>query len=100
MTQRRTARWQQALDERILEHLSEESWSTPSTMTVEPSIHATENQIRERCKVLADAELLAIEPDSGWMVQLTTEGQLYLDGELDVELYPRPRSPRQLDEYI
>jgi hypothetical protein len=98
MNQRRTARWQQSVDDRILELLSDESWSTPSMMAIEPNIHATENQIRERCKVMADAGLVAIEPNDGWMVQLTTEGQLYLDGELDVELYPRPRSPRQLND--
>ena len=98
MTIRRNASWQDRLDERILELLDEESWSTPAVMVLDVPIEATKAQIRDRCKVLADAGLVAIEPDDGWMIHLKTRGKLYLEGEVDIDLYPSPRSPRTLDE--
>lgn len=97
MTIRKTARWQQTLDERILEHLADEPWSTPELMELVDRINAKPAQIRDRCRVLADADLVAIHLDQGWIVELTTLGQLYLDGEADIELYPRPRHPRILE---
>jgi hypothetical protein len=94
---RRTARWQRTLDERILEHLYEESWSTPGCMETEPAIDATKAQIRDRCRILADAGLVAVHRDDGWYVELTTLGQQYLEGEADLGLYPRPRPPGVLE---
>ena len=67
-------------------------------MELEIPSRATKAQIRDRCKVLADAGLVAIEPDDGWMIHLKTRGKLYLEGEADIDLYPSPRSPRTLDE--
>ena len=98
MAIRRNASWQERLDERILEVLDDESWSTPSVMVLDVPIEATKAQIQDRCKVLADAGLIAIEPDDGWMIHLKTRGKLYLEGEVDIDLYPSPRSPRTLDE--
>jgi hypothetical protein len=98
MKPRRAASWQRSVDDRILELLAEESYSTPSVMELEPYIHATETQIRERCMVLADADLVGIDIKDGWRVELTTRGRLYLDGEADVELYDRPRPARSFDE--
>jgi len=92
------AGWQERLDERILELLDDEPWSTPSIMEVELPLDATEGQIRERCLVLADAELIAIDPGDNWRCELETRGKLYLDGKIDVQLYPSPRSPRMLYE--
>jgi hypothetical protein len=98
MTIRKTAKWQQTLDERILEHLDDEPWSTPELMELVEGIDATAAQIRDRCRVLADAELVAIYMNKGWNVEITTLGLLYLNGEADIDLYPRPRHPRTLEK--
>lgn len=97
MTIRRNASWQDRVDERILELLYDEPWSVPPVMEVELPIEVTENQIRDRCKVLADAGLISIQPSEGWMVEITTQGMLYVDGGADIELYPKPRPPQSID---
>jgi len=97
MTIRKTAKWQQTVDERILEHLNDEPWSTPELMELVEGIDATAAQIRDRCRVLADADLVAIYKNEGWNVELTTLGLLYLKGEADINLYPRPRHPKMLE---
>ena len=95
MKVRRAAKWQESVDDRILEHLSEEPWSSARHMATLPSIHATEAQVKDRCCRLADVGLVAWFDDNALdLVELTTEGQLYLDGELDVDLYPNPRKFR------
>ncbi|UWG46591.1 PhiH1 repressor family protein, contains HTH domain [Halanaeroarchaeum sp. HSR-CO] len=76
----------QQLDERILEHLSEEGWSTPHIMAKEPAFHdleASKARIGERCRALADVDFIA--PIHGDMYEITTWGQLYLDGDLDAD---------------
>jgi len=97
MTIRKTARWQQTLDERILEHLDDEPWSTPELMELVNGIDATAAQIRDRCRVLADADLVAIHNTNAKNIELTTLGALYLKGEADIDLYPRPRHPQILE---
>ncbi|NLV06116.1 hypothetical protein GOC83_08240 [Haloarcula rubripromontorii] len=97
MTIRKTARWQQSIDDRILEHLRDDSWSTASQMAKIDRIHATEAQIQDRCRVLADADLVAFLTEDQDLVELTTEGEQYLEGEVDVELYPHPRHPRLME---
>lgn len=91
-------RWQHRLDERILELLSDEPWSTPAIMETELPIRATERQIKERCMMLADAEMIGLDPADNWRCELDTRGELYLEGEVDMELYDTPRSPRSLEE--
>lgn len=59
--------------------------------------HATESQIRERCRVLADVDLVGFLTDDMDLVELRTRGMQYLEGEIDVELYPRPRHPKVLE---
>ena len=98
MVIRQSASWQERLDERILELLNDESWPTPSAMELDIPIKTTKAQIRDRYKMLADAGLAAIESDDGWMIHLKTRGKLYVEGEVDIDLYPSPRSPRTLDE--
>lgn len=88
----------QQLDERILEHVEEEGWSSPGIMVSRPAfqrLDASEARIRERCRVLTSAELIA--PFHGEMYEITTWGRLYLDGELDAEhLRPCPsRAPQR-----
>lgn len=97
MTVRKTARWQTSLDERILEHLQDDTWATPRFMACRDGINATESQIRDRCRVLADADLVAFLTDHGDLVELTTWGERYLDGEVDVALRQQPRHPRRLE---
>ncbi|SDJ62868.1 hypothetical protein SAMN05216226_10691 [Halovenus aranensis] len=93
MTIRRTAQWQWSLDDRILEHLRDESFSTAARMADLPNIHATEAQVQERCEVLADADLVTFATIDMDFVELTTWGKQYLEGELDVEDHPKPRHP-------
>jgi hypothetical protein len=94
---RRSARWQGRLDERVLEVLADEPWSTPGILACEVPLDATEGQIRDRCKVLADAELLALDLEDGWRVELTGLGKRYLEGETDMRLYRRPRGVGDID---
>lgn len=82
----------QQLDDRILEHLEENGWSSPSIMESRPEFQhlgASKERIRERCRVLTSAELIA--PIHREMVEITTWGKRYLEGKLDTEhLRPHP----------
>lgn len=51
---------------------------------------ATEGILSDRCKMLADAGLLA--PIHGETYELTTWGRLYLEGEIDAAHQPRPKA--------
>jgi len=97
MTIRKTARWQKCIDDRILEHLRDDSISTAKQIAIRDGVHATETQVQERCRVLADAELVAFVTEDQDFVELTTKGKQYLQGEVDVELYPYPRHPRAIE---
>ncbi|KAA9408444.1 hypothetical protein EGO51_01080 [Haloarcula hispanica] len=97
MTIRKTARWQRSIDDRILEHLQDDSVSTAKQMAIRDNIHATEAQVQDRCRVLADADLVAFLTEDQDFVELTTEGEQYLKGEIDVELYPYPRHPKAME---
>ena len=97
MTIRKTARWQQCIDDRILEYLRDNSLSTAKQIAIQDNIHATEAQVQERCRVLADADLVAFLTEDQDFVDLTTEGQQYLEGEIDIELYPYPRHPKLME---
>jgi len=99
MTIRRNASWQERLDERILEHLAENTHSYPEFIVLESCVSATEAQVRDRCKRLADAELIHIDLND-WRLELDGLGQRYLDGEADVDLYPHPRSVKNIDEEL
>ena len=67
---------QQTFDDRIIEHLDDESWSTLGYMEMVPGIDATKAQIRDRCRVLADGGLVALQHEKGWYTELTTVGEL------------------------
>jgi len=98
MTIRRTAPWQQCLDERILEYLRDESWSTAAIISRSPGIHATKSQVRERCLVLADADLVGFLTPDNRIVEITTLGRQYLNGDVDLGHYPRPRKPQHIPD--
>ncbi|MDB9281557.1 MarR family transcriptional regulator [Halorubrum ezzemoulense] len=75
-----------SVDERILEHLSEESWASPSTMAAEAefqSIEADEGYIQQRCRQLVQRELIVPLTNSGNMYEITRWGLAYLRGDLD-----------------
>lgn len=76
------------LDDRILEHLNEESWSSVSVMASRPEFRASKARIRERCQMLASAGLIA--PIHHEMYEITTWGMLYLEGEIDAAHQPLP----------
>ncbi len=82
------------LDERILEHLDSESWATPSTMAREKGFNVSEGQIWERCQMLTYIGFTA--PIHGDMYELTTDGQMYLNGDIDAEHRPWPTVDRVL----
>jgi len=80
----------QQLDERILEHLAEDGWSTPA-MIVEDrrfrDLQASEARVRERCRKLTEREL--VEPVHTEMYEITTWGLAYLRGDLDAAMLRR-----------
>lgn len=99
MTIRRNAGWQDRLDERILEHLNDNLYSYPEFIAMESCVSATEAQIRDRCKLLADVELIHIDLND-WRLEICGLGQRYLEGKTDVEIYPYPRSVKNIDEEL
>lgn len=80
------------VDERILEHLSEVSWASPSTMASESEfqqIDADTEYIEQRCEHLIERELIVPIFMDGDMYEITRWGLAYLRGDLDAELLPK-----------
>ncbi len=80
----------QQVDERILEHLAEDSWATPATIESDPQfekLDVSRNHIRERCNELTRRELIAPVYDD--MYEITSWGLAYLRGDLDAGHLPR-----------
>jgi len=76
----------QQIDERILEHLSEDSWATPATIDSDSNfedLQVSQSHIYERCQELARRELIA--PICDDMYEITSLGLAYLRGDLDAE---------------
>jgi hypothetical protein len=82
------------LDERILEHLDSKGWATPETMSGEKGFVASPGHISERCQMLHYIGF--IDPMYGDIYELTTDGQLYLSGEIDAKHRPQPTVDRVL----
>lgn len=78
------------LDERILEFLAEDSWSTPRHISRVVKLTASHGRVEERCQLLSQVGLIAPIFEGSTMYEITREGQEYLAGELDVETRPRP----------
>lgn len=87
---RKVSSWMVPLDERILESLEEESWSTPGMLAAEMDFTASKGRIRERCKLLARVGFVSFPFDDTDMVELTTTGKLFLDGGVNAEELPDP----------
>jgi hypothetical protein len=78
------------LDEKILAHIEREGWSTPRLMAQEPGFPSYKGVISDRCKLLRYAGF--IDPIHGEMYDITVEGRLYLDGEIDARHQPYPKA--------
>lgn len=84
------------LDERILECLSDDPWSTPRHMSRAVNLTASRGRVEERCLMLSQVGLVAPIFEDSNMYEITHEGQEYLEGELDVENRPRPSLPSMI----
>ena len=94
MGQRKSAFWMKQLDERILETLNREGWATPRMIARESRISCSKGHIRERCEKLQHIDFIA--PIHGEMYELTNDGILYLEGEIDANNRPWPPGDRML----
>jgi hypothetical protein len=91
---RKSDYWMKQLDERILEHLDVEAWSSPSVMARESEFSASEGHIRDRCRRLQYVGFIA--PIACDMWEITTDGRLYLEGKIDARYRPYPTVERVL----
>lgn len=86
MKMRRMGRWMYPVDERILEHLAEESWASPSTMATElefSQLNVDAEYIGQRCEQLVGRELIIPIIEGEEMYEITRWGLAYLRGDLD-----------------
>ena len=56
---RRPGAWQIEPDERLLELLRGEGWTSPETLAAKPNVHLTTWMVERRLRMLADAGLVA-----------------------------------------
>jgi DNA-binding Lrp family transcriptional regulator len=78
------------LDERILEILQSEGWSTAGYIARKVSLFASAGRVRERCRMLTAVEL--IEPHTKRLghFDIANRGIQYLKGEFDASDLPKP----------
>ena len=86
---RQSAHWMKREHERILEFLDSEGMSTPSLIANEMFRQVSAGHVTERLVDLEDAGLVHRAGMDSF--ELTSEGERYLDGDLDAEYQPRPR---------
>jgi len=80
-------------DDRVLEALNEQSWSTPHLLAIDID-GADEETIRQRCVILHRAGFVELERDDQY--EISQWGALYLHGEVSArarEPLPAPRPP-------
>ena len=75
--------WMTAVDDRILEYLSEHESGSPTKMKREGPIRYSRQQVHRRCKRLAENGLVNDLGNGIYMI--TEDGQAYLEGRLDTE---------------
>lgn len=68
------------LDERILEHLADDSWSTLRHISRTINLTASRGQVEERCQLHSQVGLVAPIFENSNMYEITYEGQEYLAG--------------------
>jgi Mn-dependent DtxR family transcriptional regulator len=83
LNMRYSARWMTIVDDRILEYIREHGSGSPKQMKEAGRIRYSPQYIGERCRVLADKELLTHLGNAVYVI--TEEGEQYLDGDLDTE---------------
>ncbi|MDS0280642.1 hypothetical protein [Haloarcula onubensis] len=94
MDGRKSAYWMKQLDERVLEELYWEGWSSPSILAKKEGFTASEGHIRERCQMLRYVGF--VDTLASDMYELTTDGILYLHGQVDARHRPTPTVDRAL----
>ena len=75
--------WMTAVDDRILEYLSENKSGSPTKMKREGPIRYSRQQVHRRCKKLAENGLINDLGNGVYMI--TKDGEAYLEGRLDTE---------------
>jgi len=90
MSERQPAEWMCNLDERIMELLKREGWATARHIERTMRMNASEGRSYERLRMLTYAGLVAPIFEDSTMYELTSEGQMYLAGDLDAQNQPRP----------
>lgn len=90
MKARRSALWQIEPDDRLLERLRGLGWTHPRTLARMPSVWLTYRQVKDRLRMLADAELVAPMDDDWDQFHITKQGIEYLDGDRPQSLHPHP----------
>ncbi|WP_423998172.1 MarR family transcriptional regulator [Halorubrum trapanicum] len=75
--------WMTAVDDRVLEYLSEHESGSPTKMKREGPIRYSRQQVHRRCKKLAENGLVKHLGNGVYVI--TDDGEAYLDGRLDTE---------------
>ena len=94
MIERQSAYWMMQVDERILEYLQREGWGTPSIIARSRGFRVSEGHIRDRCQMLRYVGF--VDTLANNMYELTTDGVLYLHGQIDARHRPEPTVDRVL----
>jgi len=92
MAERKPAKWMTQVDERILEYLHSEGWGAPAVMTRDRAFHVSEGYISDRCKMLQYVGFAEQITDN--MYDITTDGLLYLGGQIDASNRETPTPSR------
>lgn len=80
---RYSADWMTIADERILEYLSTSEISTPKKMADSGDVRFSRQYIGERCRKLADYEM--VQHLGNGVYRITEAGEEYLQGQLDAQ---------------
>lgn len=92
---RRTGTWQDAIDDRILEHLDDNYLEAPTEIANAVPIPVTTYVVGERLRVLSQAAYVAPYDDDYDLYELTDLGRAYLRGRARADcLWPTPSSRR------
>lgn len=78
---RMSADWMVIWDDRILELLRDEGPNSPTPISDHDNIHVNKSTVSRRMRKLAEHGL--IEPYPNGVYGITTDGERYLDGDLD-----------------
>ena len=75
--------WMTAVDDRIMEYLSEHGSGSPTKMKREGPIRYSRQQVHRRCKTLAEKDIINHLGNGVYVI--TEDGEAYLEGRLDTE---------------